>query len=171
MIIGSELTAERRWNGHGNQGSSSSRTSPGLGQVYALEARKHITTFRQREPAMVAGLRWCPAHKVLRNEKADGWAKLATDVLDTQGVESLGYGDRYGRGRFPPAPVPSAKRRMRGRTLKSPGAAGRRDRGKTSSWLRDKRLASRYYQLKTGHCLTGQYLHWMKSRPTARFWW
>ena len=30
-----------------------------------------------------------------------------------------------------------------------------------------KRLASRVYQLKTGHCLTGQYLHWTKNRPTA----
>jgi hypothetical protein len=32
---------------------------------------------------------------------------------------------------------------------------------------RTKRLASRLYQLRTGHCLTGQYLHWMKSRPTT----
>jgi len=31
-----------------------------------------------------------------------------------------------------------------------------------------KRLASRFYQLKTGHCLTGQYLHWTKNRPTAQ---
>ena len=28
-----------------------------------------------------------------------------------------------------------------------------------------KRLASRFYQVKTGHCLTGEYLHWTKSRP------
>jgi len=34
-----------------------------------------------------------------------------------------------------------------------------------------KRLASRFYQLKTGHCLTGQYLNWTKSRPTPQFWW
>jgi len=25
-----------------------------------------------------------------------------------------------------------------------------------------ERLASRFYQLKTGHCLTGQCLHWTK---------
>ena len=30
--------------------------------------------------------------------------------------------------------------------------------------------ASRLYQLKTGYCLTGQYLHWTKSRPTAKCW-
>jgi len=34
-----------------------------------------------------------------------------------------------------------------------------------------KRLASRFYQVKTGHCLTGQYLHWTKSRPTPQCWW
>jgi hypothetical protein len=34
-----------------------------------------------------------------------------------------------------------------------------------------KRQASWFYQLKTGHCLTGQYLHWRKSRPTAQCWW
>jgi hypothetical protein len=27
--------------------------------------------------------------------------------------------------------------------------------------------ASRFYQLKTGHCLTGYYLEWTKSQPTA----
>jgi len=34
-----------------------------------------------------------------------------------------------------------------------------------------KRLASRYYQLNTGHARTGQYLHWVKARPTAQCWW
>jgi hypothetical protein len=34
-----------------------------------------------------------------------------------------------------------------------------------------KRLASRFYQLKTGHCLTGQYLEWTKNQPTAKYWW
>jgi len=34
-----------------------------------------------------------------------------------------------------------------------------------------KKLASRVYQLKTGHCRTGQYLHRAKARPTAQCWW
>jgi hypothetical protein len=34
-----------------------------------------------------------------------------------------------------------------------------------------KRLASRFYQLKTGHCLTGQYLGWTKNQPTTKCWW
>ena len=34
----------------------------------------------------------------------------------------------------------------------------------------NKRLASRFYQLKTGHSLAGQYLAWT-SRPDATCWW
>ena len=34
-----------------------------------------------------------------------------------------------------------------------------------------KRLAARFYQLKTGHCLTGQYLNWTKNRPSPQCWW
>ena len=34
-----------------------------------------------------------------------------------------------------------------------------------------KRLASRFYQMKTGHCLTGQYLTWTTRRPDATCWW
>jgi len=34
-----------------------------------------------------------------------------------------------------------------------------------------KKLASRIYQMKTGHCLTGQYLQWTDSQPTAQCWW
>jgi len=31
-----------------------------------------------------------------------------------------------------------------------------------------KRLASRYYQVKSGHSLSAHYLHWTKNRPTPR---
>jgi len=34
-----------------------------------------------------------------------------------------------------------------------------------------KRLASRFYQVKTGHSLAGQYLNWTKNRPTPQCWW
>jgi hypothetical protein len=34
-----------------------------------------------------------------------------------------------------------------------------------------KRLASRFYQLKTGHYLSGRYLNWTKKRPTTQCWW
>jgi len=34
-----------------------------------------------------------------------------------------------------------------------------------------KRLASRFYQLETGHSLTRQCLQWTKNWPTAQCWW
>jgi len=34
-----------------------------------------------------------------------------------------------------------------------------------------KRPASRFYQLKTDRCTTGQYLNWTKNRLTAQCWW
>jgi hypothetical protein len=34
-----------------------------------------------------------------------------------------------------------------------------------------KRLAGRFHQLKTGHCLTGQYLKWARKRVTAKCGW
>jgi len=34
-----------------------------------------------------------------------------------------------------------------------------------------KRLALRFCQLKTGHCLAGQYLHWAKNRPATQCLW
>jgi len=34
-----------------------------------------------------------------------------------------------------------------------------------------KRLASRPPQLKTGHCLSVQYLNWTKDRSTPQCWW
>jgi hypothetical protein len=34
-----------------------------------------------------------------------------------------------------------------------------------------KRLAARFYQLKTSHRPTGQYLKWTKNRPSAKCWW
>jgi len=33
------------------------------------------------------------------------------------------------------------------------------------------KLAARFYQLKTGHCLTGQYLQWATRRLDAKCWW
>jgi ribonuclease HI len=63
---------------------------PGLGQKYAILARKHITALRSTRLDITIGIRWCPAHKgVPGNEKADEWAKLAAENPDAHGVEPL----------------------------------------------------------------------------------
>ena len=41
----------------------------------------------------------------------------------------------------------------------------------TVAKARKRLLAARFYQLKTGHCLTGQYLAWTTRRPEASCWW
>jgi ribonuclease HI len=53
---------------------------PGLGQLYAIQARRRIAELRRARPDITIEIRWCLAHKgVPGNEKADGWAKLAAD--------------------------------------------------------------------------------------------
>jgi hypothetical protein len=72
---------------------------PGPGQVYALEARKHIATLSQREPAVAIELRWCPAHKgVPGNEKADEWAKLGSRQIRTPAAWNTSGRDNTGTG-------------------------------------------------------------------------
>ena len=35
----------------------------GLGQIYALKARKHIAALRAKEPGVKFEIRWCPSHQ------------------------------------------------------------------------------------------------------------
>jgi len=45
---------------------------PGLGQKYALESRRHITTLRAKVPNVKVEIRWCPSHQGIEgNEIAD----------------------------------------------------------------------------------------------------
>jgi len=61
---------------------------PGPGQMYAMQARRHIATFRRASLDITTEIRWCLAHKsVLGNENADEWAKLAAEEPDARGVE------------------------------------------------------------------------------------
>jgi ribonuclease HI len=63
---------------------------PGLGQMYAILARRHIATLRRGRPDITIEIRWRPAHKgVPGNEKADEWPKLAAEKSGARGVEWL----------------------------------------------------------------------------------
>ena len=159
---------------------------PGSGQQYALQARKHIAALRQSRPGIVIEVRWCPAHKAVEgNEKADEWAKIAAEKAGTRGDEWPNFPARTEvRGRAPlPRPLANLTREIseKKRAEARQWAGGRTSKKKyrlPDSQKPDgavagssKRLASRFYQPKTGHYRTGQCLHWMKNRATPQCWW
>jgi len=114
-------------------------------------------------------IRWCPAHEgVAGNEKADEWAKTAAE--------------QSGSHRPIPRSLANLKREISkqwmearqwagGRTSKRKYRMPQSQRPDGTVAGSNKRLASRFYQLKTGHCLTGQCLSWTKNRPTPQCWW
>ena len=171
---------------HGRAGSHQTMASdePGPGQRYALQARKHIAALRRAKPGIIIEIRWCPAHKgIACNEKAGEWAKIAAEEPDTRGVEWLNYSDRTEARPMPlPRYLASLKREI---SEKKWAEARQRAGGRTSkkkyrmsesqkpdgAVANSSKSSPRFYQLKTGHCLTGQYLNWTKNRPTPQCWW
>jgi len=159
--------------------------APGPGQQYALQARKHIATLRRARPGIVIETRWYSAHKgVAGNKKADEWVKIAAEEPDTRGVEWLSYLDRTEvRGMPLPWSFANLKREISkkkwlearqsagGRTCKRKYKMPESQRPDSTVAGSTKWLASQFYQLMTGHCLTGQYLNWTKHRPTPQCWW
>jgi len=157
---------------------------PGPGQQY-LQARKHIGTLRRARPGIVIEIQWCPAHNgVAGNEKADEWAKIAAGEPNTCGVEWL-ISSGWTEGRAAPFPQSlanlkrdisekewvEARQWAGGRTSKKKYRLPKSQRPDGIVAGSIKRLASRFYQLKMGHCLTGQYLNWTENRPTPPCWW
>jgi ribonuclease HI len=160
---------------------------PGPGQQYALQARRHIAALRKARPGIIIEIRWCPAHKgVAGNEKADQWAKVAAEEPDTRGVEWLHY-SYDGRTEARAFPLPRSLANIKREISEKKWTEARQWAGARTSRKKyrlpesqkpdsavagsSKRVASRFYQLRTGHCLTGQYLHWTKNRPSPRCWW
>jgi hypothetical protein len=143
---------------------------PGPDQVDAIQARKHIAALQRAQPGITSEIQWCPAHKgVPGNEKADEWAKLGAEIPNTHGVEWLKGGTR-------PTPLlrslalpkrevsekkwADARKCAEGRVCSKRYKMPRHQRPDKKVAGSSKRHASRYYQLKTGHCLTGQHPNW-----------
>jgi len=140
---------------------------PGPGQIYALQAAKAIAALHEREPSVEIEIRWYPTHKgIPGNEVVDGWAKQAASEPDDHGVEwlmlangyrlpsrstSLAHLKRRASEKWPEARSWCERRRLNKRYVL-------REKGKPESTLAraEKRTASRFYQLKSGHALTGR---------------
>jgi ribonuclease HI len=145
---------------------------PGPGQKYAILARKHIAELRHTRPDITIEIRWCPAHKgVPGNEKADEWAKLAAGTPNARGVECLPRSLAHLKREISEKKWSEARQWAGSRINKAKYKMPARQKPDGAVAGSSKRLASRFYQLKTGHCLTGQHLHRTKSRPTPQCWW
>jgi len=121
-----------------------------------------------------------PAHEVVEgNEKAD-----EPDARGVEGLERFTYSDRPEERSMPlPRSLANIKREIAekkwaearawaaGRTSKTKYRMPKGQKPDGAVAGSTKRLASRFYQLKMGHCRTGQYLHWAKVRSTAQCWW
>jgi hypothetical protein len=100
---------------------------PGPGQMYAIQARRHIATLRRARPDIVIEIRWCPAHEgVTENEKADERVKLVAEELDAHVVEWLQGGAR-------PVPLPRSRARLKRETSKKKWAEARCSAGQRVS--------------------------------------
>ena len=145
---------------------------PGPGQKYAIQARKHIAALRRARPDITIEIRWCPAHKgVPGNEKADEWAKLAAGTPFTRGVERLPRSLAHLKREISEKKLAEARQWASDRITSHKYKMPRRQRPDQTVAGSSKRHASWFYQLKTGHCLTAQYLNWTKKWPTAQCWW
>jgi ribonuclease HI len=145
---------------------------PGPGQKYGILARKHIAVLRSVRPDITIEIRWSPAHKgIPGNEKANEWAKLAAENPDARGVEPLPRSLAYLKREISEKKWAEAGQWAGGRITRHKYKMPRRQRPDQTVAGSTKRHASRFYQLKTGPCLTAQYLNWTKKRPTAQCWW
>jgi len=114
----------------------------------------------------------------------DEWAKIGAEKPGTRGVEWPNFPVRTEvRGASLPRSLANLKREISekkwaearqwagGRTSKKKYRMPSSQKPDGAVANSSKRIASRFYQLKTGHCLTGQYLNWTKNRPTPQCWW
>lgn len=144
-------------------------TEPGPGQALAIRAHKAVSRLASSGRPVV--IQWVPGHAgVEGNEQADQAAKRASTRPagpDFEGL-SLAYVRRACTEARRKAVEEWAQRNAVQGTHRH-GRAYRMPRG----WGLDrvaarapKRLASRYYQLKTGHAPIGAYYHRIKARDS-----
>jgi len=152
----------------------------GPGQQYALQARKALERIK-----CPVEIRWCPAHSGIEgNEIADGWAKLAAEEPDRHGVEWLRHSDNERRSMPLPASLAHLKRRIGDKKWKEAHEWSlartktrrfdvRRHKKATDPTpaKAPKRIAARFYQLKSGQALTATHMKKIKKQEDDQCWW
>jgi hypothetical protein len=105
------------------------------------------------------------------NEKTDKWVKPAAEKLDTHGVEPLSRFLAHLKREISKKKWTEARQWARSQITKAKYKMPARQKPDRVVADISKRHISRFYQLKTDHYLTGQYLAWRKRRPTPQCWW
>jgi hypothetical protein len=106
-----------------------------------------------------------------RERNADDCAKLAAESPEARGVEALTRSLAHLKREISEKKWSEARQWAGSRINKTKYRMPARQKPDGVVAGSSKRLASRFYQLKTGHALTGQHLHRTKSRPTPQCWW
>uniref|UniRef100_A0A093XKM3 Retrovirus-related Pol polyprotein from type-1 retrotransposable element R1 n=1 Tax=Talaromyces marneffei PM1 TaxID=1077442 RepID=A0A093XKM3_TALMA len=144
-------------------------TEPGAGQSLAL--RPHMTASRLRLSGRPVTIQWVPGHnRVEGNEQADQAAKPTASKPAGPGFEGLSLA--YVRRACTEARRAAVENWARENAVQGAHRRGRAYR-MPRGWGLDriaakapKRVASRSYQLKTGHAPIGTYLHRIKARDS-----
>ena len=147
-------------------------TEPGPGQVFALRA--HRAARRLRERRVEVTVQWVPGHMgVEGNERADQAAKRAAARPARDDEVSLAHvhraiteARRDHRQKWIDSAL--ARRSLRAQRAYRPTRGLRPD---PTAAAAPKNIASRYYQLKTGHAATGSYLRKIKAREDSTCRW
>ena len=141
-------------------------THPGPGQALAIQA--HTIAKKLQAQDRQPTIQWVPGHAgVEGNERADQAAKQAANKPPGRGSKeiSLAFAQRART-----EAITVQKQRWLARKLSQQSQRYRPQR----NWQLDplvaaapKHLASRYFQLKSGHAATGTYLHQIQAREDA----
>jgi hypothetical protein len=142
---------------------------PGLGQKYTILASKHITVLRHIRLDIFIEIRWCPAYiGVSVNEKAEEWVKLAAGTPNARGVEYLPRSLVHLKREIMEKKWAEARQWAGGWITNHKYKMPHRQWPDQTVARSTKRLALRFYQLKTGYYLSGRYLNWTKKRLTTQ---
>ena len=145
-------------------------TQPGPGQALAIQA--HAIAKRLHTQGRQPTIQWVPGHAgVEGNEKADQVAKQAASKPPGKGPKEISLAFAC---RARTEAITAQRQRWLTEKLSKRSQQGQRIYRPQKNWQLDptaaaasKHLASRYFQLKSGHAVIGAYLHQVRAQEDA----
>jgi len=135
----------------------------GPGQQYAIRAWGHTTTLYRARLGITIEVWWCPAHKgIAGNEEADRWAKIGAGKPDTCEVKNLVLLLRSlanTKRKISDKKWMEARQWAGGQTSKKKYCMPNSQKLDGTVANSSKRITLRFYQVKMGYYLMGQYLN------------